>query len=218
MDPESRRGMWDVLTQSMAHRAVVLTTHSMDEAEALCHEVGIMVGGRLRCFGSVAHLKTVHGGGYTLELRAPAEAAGRVAAFLAEALPAAALTEEHDGRLTYHVPRAAAALADVFETLESARAELGIWDYSLAQASLEQVFVGFASQQEEERGTPQGLLARRATMPMPLSSVEVSPPPAPLPTVLCPGCAALLRWEADASVMRCGGCGVLVGLPAPLRA
>jgi LSD1 subclass zinc finger protein len=215
-DPESRRAMWDVLARSMAHRAIVLTTHSMDEAEALCHDVGIMVGGRLRCHGSVAHLKHVHGGGYSLELRAPADAAGRVAAFLAEALPAAALAEEHSGRLTYHIPRAAIGLADVFERLEGAREALGIWDYSITQCSLEQIFVAFAAQQDEERATPQGMAGGgRVSMALALPPAPVPPRAPSLPPVRCPGCQALLRWEAGASVMRCGACNALVGLPTP---
>jgi LSD1 subclass zinc finger protein len=217
-DPESRRAMWDVLARSMAHRAMVLTTHSMDEAEALCHDVGIMVGGRLRCHGSVAHLKHVHGGGYSLELRAPPDAAGRVAAFLAEALPAAALAEEHSGRLTYHIPRAGVALADVFEKLEGAREALGIWDYSLTQASLEQIFVAFAAQQEEERASPQGMAAARISVAAALPSAPLPPRAPPPPPVRCPGCEALLRWEAGASVMRCGACNALVGLPSPAAA
>jgi hypothetical protein len=35
----------------------VLTTHNMEEAEALCSSIGIMVGGRLRCLGSNQRLK-----------------------------------------------------------------------------------------------------------------------------------------------------------------
>lgn len=40
---------------------MVLTTHNMEEAEALCSRVGIMVGGRLRCLGSNQRLKTRFG-------------------------------------------------------------------------------------------------------------------------------------------------------------
>ena len=38
----------------------------MEEAEALCTKVGIMVGGRLRCFGTIQDLKSKFGHGYTL--------------------------------------------------------------------------------------------------------------------------------------------------------
>ena len=37
--------------------SVVLTTHSMEECEALCNRIGIMVGGKFRCLGSAQHLK-----------------------------------------------------------------------------------------------------------------------------------------------------------------
>jgi ABC-type multidrug transport system ATPase subunit len=42
-DPVSRRNLWNVILRTMSHRAVVLTTHSMEEAEALCKRIGIMV-------------------------------------------------------------------------------------------------------------------------------------------------------------------------------
>ena len=42
--------------------SVVLTTHSMEECEALCSRIGIMVGGRFRCLGSGQHLKNKFGG------------------------------------------------------------------------------------------------------------------------------------------------------------
>jgi ATP-binding cassette, subfamily A (ABC1), member 3 len=64
--------MWDVIeriSQQDSQCAVVLTTHSMEECEALCGRVGIMVGGRLRCLGSVQHLKGRYGQGYQLEIK-----------------------------------------------------------------------------------------------------------------------------------------------------
>lgn len=56
MDPEARRFMWSVVSKISQQRkksAVILTTHSMEEAEALSTKMGIMVrGGMFRCFGS----------------------------------------------------------------------------------------------------------------------------------------------------------------------
>lgn len=45
----------------------------MEECEALCGRVGIMVGGRLRCLGSAQHLKSRFGNGYQFELKLIAE-------------------------------------------------------------------------------------------------------------------------------------------------
>lgn len=49
MDPQARRFMWDVLVGVMPGRCMVLTSHSMEECEALCARLGIMVDGRFRC-------------------------------------------------------------------------------------------------------------------------------------------------------------------------
>lgn len=52
-----------------AGRGAILTTHSMEEADALCSRVAIMVRGELRCLGSTQHLKNHYGAGYTLEVK-----------------------------------------------------------------------------------------------------------------------------------------------------
>lgn len=43
-----------------------MTTHSMEEAEALCSRIGIMARGELQCIGTSQHLKKKYGKGYTL--------------------------------------------------------------------------------------------------------------------------------------------------------
>lgn len=41
----------------------MMTTHSMEEAQALCTRIGIMVNGQLQCLGSSQHLKNKFGSG-----------------------------------------------------------------------------------------------------------------------------------------------------------
>ncbi|CAB4317029.1 unnamed protein product [Prunus armeniaca] len=72
MDPIAKRFMWEVISRLSTRRgktAVILTTHSMNEAQALCTRMGIMVGGRLRCIGSPQHLKTRFGNHLELEVK-----------------------------------------------------------------------------------------------------------------------------------------------------
>lgn len=55
MDPEARRFMWQVVAKIASQKtsAVILTSHLMEEAEALSTKMGIMVkGGKFQCFGS----------------------------------------------------------------------------------------------------------------------------------------------------------------------
>jgi ATP-binding cassette, subfamily A (ABC1), member 3 len=73
MDPEARRFMWTVvarISQQRKRSAVILTTHSMEEAEALSTKMGIMVkGGVFKCFGSSQHIKNKFATGYEIEVK-----------------------------------------------------------------------------------------------------------------------------------------------------
>ncbi|PAA73831.1 hypothetical protein BOX15_Mlig009542g3 [Macrostomum lignano] len=70
VDPEGKRFIWSVI-RSMANnkRALVITTHSMEEAEALCNRVGIMNHGLMVGLGSVAQLVSLYGEYYTLDIQ-----------------------------------------------------------------------------------------------------------------------------------------------------
>jgi ATP-binding cassette subfamily A (ABC1) protein 3 len=72
MDPEARRFMWSVVAKIASNKtsAVILTTHSMEEAEALSTKMGIMVkGGIFKCFGSAQHIRHKFGQGYIIEFK-----------------------------------------------------------------------------------------------------------------------------------------------------
>ena len=73
MDPQARRFMWMVvekISQRDKKSAVIVTTHSMEEAEALATKLGIMVrGGIFRCFGTSQHVKNKYGVGYEIEIK-----------------------------------------------------------------------------------------------------------------------------------------------------
>jgi ATP-binding cassette subfamily A (ABC1) protein 3 len=78
VDPVARREIWQLVSNMVAggntpkeqRTSVVLTTHSMEECEALCPRIGIMANGRLRCLGSAQHLKDKFGQGYQVEMKA----------------------------------------------------------------------------------------------------------------------------------------------------
>ena len=64
--------MWEVVADISSNKtsAVILTTHSMEEAEALSTKMGIMVkGGVFKCFGSSQHIKDKFGTGYIIEVK-----------------------------------------------------------------------------------------------------------------------------------------------------
>ena len=156
MDPVARRAMWDVILSSLEATSVILTSHSMEECEALCSRIGIMVGGRFRCLGSTQHLKSRFGSGYTLQLRCAAAKLPSVRSFIDRRFKGAVLEEAHEGQLRYQLPKGGSAIGAIFSEVEAQREPLGITDYSLSQPTLEQIFIAMAAQQEEEDVQPGG--------------------------------------------------------------
>ncbi|VDQ05446.1 unnamed protein product [Trichobilharzia regenti] len=61
LDPEARRQVWDILQAERPYRAILVTTHYMDEADHLGDRIAIMAGGELKCFGSPLFLKAKYG-------------------------------------------------------------------------------------------------------------------------------------------------------------
>ena len=68
MDPVSRRHVWELVTELKHSAAVILTTHSMEEADILGDRVAIMARGRLRAIGTPIHLKQQYGAGYSVNV------------------------------------------------------------------------------------------------------------------------------------------------------
>jgi ATP-binding cassette subfamily A (ABC1) protein 3 len=70
MDPATRRYLWDVLISiTKEGRSIILTSHSMEECEALCTRLAIMVNGRFKCLGGIQHLKNKYGSGFYLQAK-----------------------------------------------------------------------------------------------------------------------------------------------------
>ena len=72
MDPEARRFMWSVIHKISTKgkkASVIMTTHSMDEAETLCKRMAIMVNGEFVCLGRSVDIKQKYGYGYEVEVR-----------------------------------------------------------------------------------------------------------------------------------------------------
>ncbi|XP_061217997.1 phospholipid-transporting ATPase ABCA7 [Neopsephotus bourkii] len=151
MDPRARRFLWDrILSVIREGRSVVLTSHSMEECEALCTRMAIMVNGRFRCLGSVQHLKSRFGDGYTVMVRVGDPDPAPVESLMQRRFPGMVLKERHGGLLQFHLPSRSASLASIFSVLAAHRGPCRIQDYSVSQTTLDQVFVHFAREQSDE--------------------------------------------------------------------
>eukprot|EP01006_Ploeotia_vitrea_P052559 TRINITY_DN67703_c4_g2_i1.p1 TRINITY_DN67703_c4_g2~~TRINITY_DN67703_c4_g2_i1.p1 ORF type:complete len:1464 (-),score=796.75 TRINITY_DN67703_c4_g2_i1:108-4172(-) len=152
MDPASKRKMWSLINSTMANRSLILTTHSLEESEALCQRIAIMVSGRLRCIGTAQHLKEKYGNGFQVEIKVSDETTTEQAkAFMKSKFRRAALLEVRGHYYKFKL-RKNVSLGKIFATLERAKKDPNncIVEYSCGEFSLEQVFIQFAAQADEE--------------------------------------------------------------------
>ncbi|XP_016137357.1 ATP-binding cassette sub-family A member 2-like [Sinocyclocheilus grahami] len=134
----------------MLKRSVVLTSHSMEECEALCTRLGIMVNGRFKCLGSIQHLKNRFGDGYMITVRTKTTASIKeVIRFFNRNFPEAILKERHHTKIQYQLKSENISLAQVFSKMEQVVEVLSIEDYSVSQTTLDNVFVNFAKKQSD---------------------------------------------------------------------
>lgn len=158
MDPKSKQRMWRAIRAAFRdrQRGAVLTTHYMEEAEAVCDRVAIMVSGQLRCIGSIQHLKGKFGRGYSLEVKLREDLTGlqQVALLHKEILrifPHASRQESFATLMVYKIPTEdVRSLATAFAELEKAKQSFNFEEYNFSQSTLEQVFLEFAKEQESE--------------------------------------------------------------------
>uniref|UniRef100_A0A7M4FGV3 P-type phospholipid transporter n=1 Tax=Crocodylus porosus TaxID=8502 RepID=A0A7M4FGV3_CROPO len=159
MDPQSRRLLWNAIVSVIKEgRAVVLTSHSMEECEALCTRLAIMVKGTFKCLGTIQHLKYKFGDGYivTLKIKAPKPGVPpdptSAEHFIHANFPGSLQKEKHYNMLQYQI--CSSSLAKIFRLLLSNKESLSIEEYSVSQTTLDQVFVNFAKQQMEDETIP----------------------------------------------------------------
>uniref|UniRef100_A0A8C3RBS5 P-type phospholipid transporter n=1 Tax=Cyanoderma ruficeps TaxID=181631 RepID=A0A8C3RBS5_9PASS len=167
MDPKARRFLWNcALSVIKEGRSVVLTSHSMEECEALCTRMAIMVNGRFRCLGSVQHLKNRFGDGYTIVVRIAGANPDLkpVEEFFGHAFPGSVLKEKHRNMLQYQLPSSPSSLAKIFSILSQNKKRLHIEDYSVSQTTLDQVFVNFAKDQSDDDHTKDLSLHKNQTV------------------------------------------------------
>ncbi|NXE01436.1 ABCA9 protein, partial [Chaetorhynchus papuensis] len=166
MDPNGQRRVWETIRGALKTKesGAILTTHYMEEAEAVCDRVAILVAGQLRCIGSIQYLKNKFGKGYLLEIKVKdAESSDALHTEILKIFPGAARQERFPSLLVYKVPMTdALPLSQSFSKLEEAKRSCSLEEYSfslntLTQAGMTQmpscpfqVFLELSREQEKD--------------------------------------------------------------------
>ncbi|KAL8658095.1 MAG: hypothetical protein Q9226_001273 [Calogaya cf. arnoldii] len=135
LDPLSKRKIWHILLSERGRRTMLLTTHALDEADALADQIAIMSKGKLVVHGSAPELKQRYGGGYRVQSSGPKP----------QSMQRVQYGENADGQLTY----GAASSAEAYEIAKKLRQE-GFGEIHLAGPSIENVFLEVSQEFMEE--------------------------------------------------------------------
>ena len=174
LDPVSRAQLWKLIEGLKEERALILTTHSMEEADTLATRIGIMANGRMKCIGNGLHLKNKFGTGYTVNVFTDFSNSQNICNMIKEITPNVVLTVNDAGSLSFRVAKEFVnEMPKLIEFLEgNSEKEINkrksfsenkesnlIKEWGVSHTSLEEVFIqvtksnGFEyqnSQEEEE--------------------------------------------------------------------
>ncbi|KAK9090668.1 hypothetical protein Sjap_023845 [Stephania japonica] len=176
MDPITRRHVWDIIENAKKERAIILTTHSMEEADILGDRIAIMAKGKLRCIGTSIRLKSRFGTGFVTNVSFVGTNHGQSPSMNGDAAASeyahyetvkeffkshldVTPKEESKMFLTFIIPHEKEGLlADFFSELQERVEEFGIADIQLGLTTLEEVFLNIAKKAELENAVAEGAM------------------------------------------------------------
>jgi ABC-type multidrug transport system ATPase subunit len=151
LDPVSRRQLWELVQKNRKGRAILLTTHFMDEADVLGDRIAIVKEGRLRAVGSSRFLKKRFGMGYLIRCSMEANADVRdVQDCISRHIPEASFISNAGTEFAMRLPKeAVVAFPQLFEEIDNRKRELSLTNYGIETTTLEEVFMRIVNEDTE---------------------------------------------------------------------
>ncbi|KAG9397224.1 ABC transporter [Carpediemonas membranifera] len=160
LDPVVRAAIWAIIMKQKEQSAIVLTTHSMEEADVLGDRIAIMAFGRNRCIGTSIRLKTRFGAGYKIVLSPKDAVEADMATVcrelyqqIAQSVPEVVLDSVDQRTMHISLPKEANdRVPELLAAIEAIKARIG--DMAIELSTLEDVFITVAkTSQAEEFGS-----------------------------------------------------------------
>ena len=146
MDPLARRFLWNSIQQilSLRQASIVLTTHSMYEAESLSNKIGILINGRFVCIGPTQHLKQKYSQGYKVTVSLMVGAEDPMSSIMDAFPQAIRINDASYVQQTYNLKFEGFLFSEAFEKLGVLKQRGVIRDFSIYNTTLEQIFIYFS--------------------------------------------------------------------------
>ena len=146
MDPISKKGLWEFLKNYQKNKIILITTHSLDEAEYLGDRIGIMSDGQFICCGTSSFLKSKYPCGFNINLLINSSVFNEdkkniVFERIKSYEPKAEIKIASKSVFSINIQSNNEHIPEIFKFIEESKADYGIEDYTVASTSLEDVFL-----------------------------------------------------------------------------
>ena len=146
LDVVAKKALWNFLKNYKQNKIIILTTHSLDEAEYLGDRIGIMSEGHFLCSGTSSFLKDKYQCGYNINIilnpkKFNQENKKNVITEIKNIYPDIKIKNFSKTILSISSETIDDRLKDIFNYIDNVKEEMGIEDYTISTTSLEDVFI-----------------------------------------------------------------------------
>lgn len=167
VDPVARRSIWQLLRSLRMQNgsSIVISSHAMEECEAICDRISIMARGHLRCIGTFLHLRSKFSQGCRVKVNFTATspngtgehstaAVNKIVASLNQSLQSSfgtsvKLVDTNLNSATFNVSDDKVKRSILFKILREFRQNHPNMSYMVNDSSLEDIFITLAREQQE---------------------------------------------------------------------
>ncbi|ORX75187.1 hypothetical protein BCR32DRAFT_225276 [Anaeromyces robustus] len=141
MDPVNRRYVWRFIEEFKKNRSILLTTHSMEEADALGDNIIIMSNGIIKAIGDTTYLKKKFGNGYHISVIVDQNNVENLKAIATEMVPGIYLADDSAGALLFELGYEQTNYIPRFVKYLDENPDNYVNSWGMSQTTLEEVFL-----------------------------------------------------------------------------